>query len=221
MLVACLVAASLGACGSGSPDTTTPPATTASEEPGLARGAVSEEPPAPARSAADEEPGDPEAPVDTVTQPAEGGKDPADIALTQRLAEEFRGRSFRQFVPSRDGDPRKAVILDFFDGITVWAQYAEGAYAIDEWEVSATEYLVETLDGGSEVTIRLVEPRARQILPDECDDCIDPSGLSVSVRNPFGGGQIAFRLNDPDGRLPSPMPVFDRWTRFGEDQYFE
>ena len=40
------------------------------------------------------------------------------------------------------------------------------------------------------------------------------TGVSVSVRNVFDPDRIAFRLNDPDGVLPLPFPVFARWTEF-------
>ena len=38
----------------------------------------------------------------------------------EQIKEALNNRSFRQFVPSKDASPRKAVILDFFDGIRVW-----------------------------------------------------------------------------------------------------
>ena len=32
---------------------------------------------------------------------------------------------------------------------------------------------------------------------------------------------MSFRLNDPNGILPDPFPVFGSWTRFQEDIYYE
>ena len=32
------------------------------------------------------------------------------------------------------------------------------------------------------------------------------------------GDEIAFRLNDPQGVLPPPFPVFGTWTQFDEDE---
>ena len=135
---------------------------------------------------------------------------------------ELRDRSFRQFEPSREGDPRRAVIIEFFGpGIQVWAQYAEGDHAIDEWEVMATDYRVEWDSRGSQVTIHFINPRFVQTLPEPCEDCITVTGFSISIRNPFDPERIAFRLNDPDRVLPSPFPVFEDWTRFNEDEYFD
>lgn len=48
------------------------------------------------------------------------------------VREELGGRSYRQFQPARDGDPRKSVILDFSDGIRLRAQYAPDDHALNE-----------------------------------------------------------------------------------------
>ena len=137
------------------------------------------------------------------------------------MAETLRERSFRQFVPSRDASSRRAVIISFFSGVSVWAQYAEDGHALHEWEVVADEFRFVAGDSNSELTIRLVKPRATQILPTKCNDCIDASGLSVSVLNVFDPDLIAFKLNDAEGGLPSPFPVFGQWTRFNEDELFD
>ena len=57
--------------------------------------------------------------------------------------------------------------------------------------------------------------------PDSCSDCIPTSGVSISIRNILDSDDIAFRINDPNDILPSPFPVFNSWTRFNEDEYFE
>ena len=147
--------------------------------------------------------------------------DGSDEGWPERVAEELRDRSFRQFEPSRDANPRKAIIISFLSGFSVWAQYAEDGHALKEWEVVADEFLVVPGDSGSEVTIRFVEPRAVQLLPVKCGDCVDVSDLSVSVVNVFDADKIVFKLNDPGRRLPSPFPVFEQWTRFNEDEYFD
>ena len=152
-----------------------------------------------------------------------GKEDPAQpVSGTEeaRVKAELEDRSFRQFEPSRDADRRKAVILDFFDGITIWAQYAEGNRAVSEWEVSAREYRVEQ-NGTSVITIQLEEPGSRRQFPEECVDCIPTSRLSISVRSVFDPERISFKLNDPGNDLPSPFPVFKSWTRFQEDEYFD
>ena len=130
-------------------------------------------------------------------------------------------RSFRQFDPDVDASPRKGIILDFFDGVSLWAQYAEGNYAINEWEIRADDYRVERAIDGSEIKIYFIEPSSTRILPDRCENCIETAGVSISIRNVFDSDRIAFRLNDPEDSLPSPFPVFQTWTKFREDEYFD
>ena len=83
---------------------------------------------------------------------------PAEVteADKERVVAELQGRSFRQFDPHLDASPRKAVILDFTGGITLWAQYSEEGHAVNEWEVFAESYSVD--GSGSEYTIRFNEP---------------------------------------------------------------
>ena len=134
----------------------------------------------------------------------------------------LKDRSFRQFDPDNiDASPRKAVILDFFDGIELWAQYAEGKHAINEWKIFAADYRVEKAENGSEIKIYFNEPSSERTLPDQCKDCIETSGISISIRDVFDSEKISFKLNDPDKRLPSPFPVFKSWTKFREDEYFD
>ena len=61
---------------------------------------------------------------------------PVSKAEEKRIKAELDGRSFRQFEPFVDASPRKGVVLNFFDEVSLWAQYAEGDQAADEWEVS-------------------------------------------------------------------------------------
>lgn len=129
---------------------------------------------------------------------------------------ELEGRSFRQFDPSLDGSPRKAVVLDFSDGMSLWAQYAEGDSAVHEWEIHSEHVSVQV--AGGVATLSMVAPGSRREFPARCENCIRTDGVSVSVRNVLRREEIEFRLNDPDGVLPSPFPVFDTWTRFREDQ---
>ena len=136
----------------------------------------------------------------------------------ERVVAELQGRSFRQFDPHLDASPRKAVILDFTGGITLWAQYSEEGHAVNEWEVFAESYSVD--GSGSEFTLRFNEPGSAQEFPTKCDNCTPTSGVSISVRDVFDSEKISFRLNDPDDVLPPPFPVFGSWTRFSEDEYF-
>ena len=121
----------------------------------------------------------------------------------------LKDRSFRQFDPDDiDASPRKGVILDFFDGIRFWAQYAEGKYAINEWEIFAADYRIEQAGDDSEIKIYFTEPSSMRTLPNQCEDCVETSGISISIRDVFDSEKISFKLNDPDKRLPSPFPVF-------------
>ena len=147
--------------------------------------------------------------------------EPLDEAGAQRIKAALDDRSFRQFDPSVDADRRKGVVLDFFGGVTLWAQYAEGGHAVDEWEIAAPDYRIEGAADGSDVTIHFVEPQTRQQFPEACEGCIETSGVSISIRNVFDAERIAFRLNDPEGNLPSPFPVFGSWTTFREDEIFD
>lgn len=147
---------------------------------------------------------------------------PVSDADAERVRAELADRSFRQFEPHRDGDPRKAVIIEFFDGLGLWAQYAEGDHAVDEWEVRSADYDIEARgDVADEVTLTFVNAESRQQFPDACEGCIDTSGVTISIRNLFDPDAMQFRIDDPDGVLPSPFPVFGSWTRFDEDEYFE
>ena len=130
-------------------------------------------------------------------------------------------RSFRQFDPGRDDSPRRSVVIDFFRGMEVWAQYAEGNTAVDEWSIAADDYRIEKSGDLSNITIYLENPASERSLTEPCRDCIPSDSFSVSIRNALDKDEIEFRLNDPDGILPSPFPVFTSWTRFSEDEYFE
>ena len=134
----------------------------------------------------------------------------------------LENRSFRQFDPDDiDASPRKAVILDFFDGVRLWAQYSEGDHAINEWEIFAGDYRVEKAGNSSEIKIYFDEPSSTRTLPTQCENCIETSRISISVRDVFDSEKLSFKLNDPDESLPSPFPVFKSWTKFREDEYFD
>ena len=147
-----------------------------------------------------------------------GPSRPVSGAEEERIKTALAGRSFRQFDPSVDASPRKGVILDFSGPVSIWAQYAEGRHAVHEWEIAAEDYRIEKHGDISEITIDLDQPRSRQELPTRCDDCVPTSGVSISIRNVFDSEKVSFKLNDPDGVLPPPFPVFGSWTRFTEDE---
>ena len=159
-----------------------------------------------------------------------GGDDPVQPTPVSGEEEEqvkaaLQDRSFRQFDPSLDASPRKGVVLDFFEGVSLWAQYAEDEHAVNEWQVSAGDYRLEKAGNAkfqeAEFVIRFEEPESSQLFPEECSSCIPTEGFSISVRNVFDGERISFRLNDDENQLPPPFPVFGSWTRFREDEYFE
>lgn len=137
----------------------------------------------------------------------------------QLVKTELENRSFRQFDPSKDANKRKGVILDFFTGVSLWAQYSEGNTALSEWEILADDYRVEK--AGSEYRIYFNAPRSAQILPTQCDNCIETSGVSISVRNLFDSEKIRFKLNIDNNNFPRPFPIFESWTKFKEDEYFD
>ena len=159
-------------------------------------------------------------PIELITE--EKGEFELLTAVAQaEIKATLNDRSFRQFSPHVDASPRKGVILGFFNGISLWAQYAEGNYAINEWEVHANDYRVEQATDDSEIKIHFIQPSSRRILPDRCENCIETAGISISIRDVFDSERIAFKLNDPDDSLPSPFPVFQSWTKFREDEYFD
>ena len=146
---------------------------------------------------------------------------PVSGAEEVRIKAELQGRSFRQFEPSKDASPRKGVILDFSGPVSIWAQYSEDRRAVNEWEIVSNDYRIEKHGGGSEMTIYLDQPRSIQTFPTRYDDCIPTTGVSISIRGVFDSAKISFKLNNPNGILPSPFPVFGSWTRFTEDEFVE
>ena len=130
----------------------------------------------------------------------------------------WRIARFDSLIPLKSANKRKAVILDFFNGVSLWAQYAEDMYAINEWEISSEDYRIEK--AGSEYRIYFETPRSQQILPTECENCIETTGISISIQNPFDREKIRFKLNINDN-FPRPFPIFESWTKFNEDEYFE
>ncbi len=151
----------------------------------------------------------------------EGLKQSSIEEIEEEILGVLSGRSFRQFDPSVDASTRKGVILDFHDGIKVWAQYAAGNRAINEWELIATDYSVEWNDRFSEITITLNKTKMVQGLPTKCDDCIQVTGFSILIRDLFNDEKLSFKLNGPRDVLPPPFPIFTSWTRFNEDEYVD
>ena len=148
-------------------------------------------------------------------------REPVSGLEEERIKSELSGRSFRQFEPAKDSSPRKGVILEFFNGIRLWAQYAEVGHAKYEWEIYSTDYRIESKGKGSEFEVLFVNPSSTQGFPTECENCIETSGLSISIRDIFDSEKISFKVNDPEGGLPLPFPVFAEWTKFEEDEHFE
>ena len=141
-----------------------------------------------------------------------------DQAEEKGTKAELDGRSFRQFEPSVDAGPRKGVALSFFDEIRLWAQYAEGDRAVNEWEIFADDYRIERGGDDLEVAIYFSDPTSVQEFPTKCTNCIPISSFSISIRNVLDEAKIEFRLNDPENGFPRPFPVFESWTEFSEDE---
>ena len=145
----------------------------------------------------------------------------AEAEWKAAVREEREGLSFRQFQPSKDGSPRKAVFLDFSSGIGLWAQYSKDGYAVNEWEIYADSYSIDGQAGDTIFTVFFDNPSSTQEFPDPCDGCIEIEQFSISIRNVFSSDKIAFRFNDPERVLPLPFPVFRSWTKFLEDEHFD
>ena len=143
---------------------------------------------------------------------------PISLEEEEQVKAELKGRSFRQFDPSVDANKRKGVILNFFSGVELWAQYAEGETALSEWSITAEDYRIEK--AGSEYRIYFQTPRSEQILPTQCHNCIETSGISISIRDLFDSEKIRFKLNISNDDFPRPFPIFESWTEFREDEYF-
>ena len=148
-----------------------------------------------------------------------GASEPVTDAESAEVLAALQDRSFRQFEPHVDGDPRRGVIVSFFGPLSLWAQYAEGRYALNEWEITSREYRIEKHGDTSEVTVYFEDPRSTQNLPTQCANCIDTAGISISIRDYADRGGADFKINDPNNVLPSPFPVFGSWTEFREDEY--
>ena len=133
----------------------------------------------------------------------------------------WRDVRFRRFEPSKDASPRRGVILDFSGRVSIWAQYSEDGHAVNEWEIISNDYRIERRGGSSEITIQLDQPRSTQGFPTRCGDCIPTSGVSISIRDVFDRDRISFKVNDPNGILPPPFPVFGSWTELPEDEIME
>ena len=208
-----LIVAALAACGDDSqPDlVTSNPTPAATQQPEL--------PTPTSTTVATREPTPTAQPDQEPPQSTPAGQ--SDPHLAQSVMEQLQDRSFRQFEPGRDSSPRKAVVIDFFNGISVWAQYSENNHALSEWEIFAQEFEAQVAGNGSDITLTPINPHSTQIQPETCDDCVDPAGFSVSIRGLFDSTDIAIMLHDPSGTLPSPMPVFTQWTPFQEDEYFD
>jgi len=139
---------------------------------------------------------------------------PQDAA---RIRAYLDGRVFRQSDPSRNAETRKSIVIDFNHGLTMRGQYIKGGNIIDDWSVRQDVYWMEKAHGEPVYRFEWRSPTVRRLLPEECEDCIDTSGLTILVRDYHKRDGILFALWDSAGLVPSPLPVFDGWTRFAED----
>lgn len=141
---------------------------------------------------------------------------PGDAA---RITAHLDGRVFRQSDPSQNADTRKTITIDFNDGLSLRAQYTEGGNTVDDWRVWQDFYWMEKAHGEPVYRFDWLNPTVQSPFPEECEDCIERfSGLTVLVRDYFKKDEILFALWDSAGQVPSPLPVFESWTRFVEDE---
>lgn len=140
------------------------------------------------------------------------------LQQTAAVKAELKGRVFQQYDPSRTGDPRKSIVLDFHKGLSVWAQHSEGGAPASEWRARHDYYWVEKAHGHPVYRFDFRNPTVERLVPEPKDslDVPDVTGLIVLVRDYFKEDEIQFALVDSVGHLPPPFPVFAAWTRFME-----
>ena len=110
----------------------------------------------------------------------------------------------------------------FFNGIRLWAQYAEDGHAKYEWEIYSTDYRIESMERRipKSRSYSSIQTRHKGSQP-SARTALKRRALSISIRDIFDSEIISFKVNDPEGDLPLPFPVFGGWTKFEEDEYFE
>ncbi len=145
---------------------------------------------------------------------------PLSDAEQQEVWKSLKGRSFRQFGPTLDSDPRKGVIIEFGSGadlsVKVWAQHASGGRAEHEWEIRSSEIELSKAAEAGIYKISMAELAAKSILG---DDEIEAEDFEFQVHVRKGRGETMFRFNS-DTELPLPFPLFEDWTKFREPQRF-
>ena len=75
------------------------------------------------------------------------------------VKEELGGPFFPSIPTSKDGNPRKAVILDFSSVLSLWAQYAQDDHAFNEWGTRAESYSIDGEPGDATCTIFFDKPK--------------------------------------------------------------
>lgn len=140
---------------------------------------------------------------------------PQDAA---RISAHLDGRVFRQFDPSRNAETRKSIVIDFNGGLSLRAQATQGGNTVEDWRVWDSFYWMEKAHGEPVYRFDWRGPNVERLLPEKCEDCIDTTGLVILVRDYFKKDEILFALWDSAGHVPSPLPVFENWTRFVEDE---
>lgn len=128
----------------------------------------------------------------------------------------LEGQNFLRYEPNEAARNKKAVRIDFSDGLYFAATQWENDIAVHDWSIRSRRYSVERSTHGSRIKIYFVESTSRVKLPHACQNCLDTSGVSISVRDVFDSEKIRFKINDPDNNLPPPFPLFHSWTQFPE-----
>lgn len=140
--------------------------------------------------------------------------DPTEAA---HVTSHLKSRVFWQRDGPRDAEHLKRIVLDFRDGLSVEARYSVGGEVVDEWKVFQDYYWIEKAHGHPIHRFDFTRPTVERLVPEGGGDPIDPDGLMVLVRDYGRQAHIQFAVLDSAGVLPAPLPVFDSWTRFVED----
>ena len=140
-----------------------------------------------------------------------------NVEEAAQVSSHLRGRVFWQRDGARDAEHLKRIVIDFRDGLNVEARYSEGGRIVDEWRVFQDYYWIERAHGHPIYRFDFTQPTIERLVPENGGDPIDPDGLMVLVRDYGRKEEIQFAVLDSAGKIPSPLPVFDKWTRFVED----
>lgn len=141
-----------------------------------------------------------------------------DLEEAAQVSAHLKSRVFWQRDGPGDARSLKRIVIDFRDGLSVEARHSVGGEVVDEWKVFQNDYYwIERAHGHPIYRFDFTRPTVERLVPEDGGDPVDPEGLMILVRDYGRNEEIRFALQDSAGALPSPFPVFERWTRFVED----